>query len=138
MKKSKKKPPQYAARKKAFDNVLRAFRDARHVQVGVSAVNIGGGGKGTANPCRPSLIDFRADVELVFRKIFKIETAWRAFEAAYLDFDSEDSIEMEVHAQKILGDARHNLEQGLGNEFLNRGIHPTHGKGGYFRTIRKR
>jgi hypothetical protein len=133
----KKKLPQFAKRKKAFDCVLQAYRDAKNVQVGVSAVNIGCGGKGTSNPCQPNIVDFRADVELVFHKVFKSESAWRAFEEAYINFDSEDYIEREVHAQSILGETMHSLAQGLGAEFIKRGIFPLHGKGSYFRTIRR-
>jgi len=133
----KRKSPQFAKRKHAFDSVLDSYRAARGVQVGVSAVNIGSGGKGTTNHVRPTLVDFRADVELVFHKVFKAETAWRAFEEAYINFDSEDYIEREVHAQSILGETMHSLAQGLGAEFIKRGIYPLHGKGSYFRTIRR-
>jgi hypothetical protein len=133
----KKKPPLHGKRQKAFDLVMDAFRSVKNVQVGVSAVNIGSGGKGTANPCQPSLVDFRADVTLVFRKIFKSESAWRDFQAAYLDFDSEDYIEREMHAQKIYGKGMQNLKEGVGAEFIKRGIFPMHGNGSYFRTIRR-
>ena len=58
----KKKSPQFAKRKKAFDSVLDSYRAARGVPVGVSAVNIGSGGKGTTNHVRPTLVDSLADV----------------------------------------------------------------------------
>jgi len=135
--KHKKRPP-YDKRKKAFDLVMEAYRGAKNVKVGVSAVNIGGGGKGTANPVKPTLVDFRCDVERVFRKIFKDRlTSWLDFQSAYLDFDSEDYIERGMHAQKIYGEAMQNLEQGMGAEFIKRGIYPMHGKDSYFKTIRR-
>ncbi len=137
MKPKHKKRPPYDKRKKAFDLVMEAYRSARDVKVGVSAVNIGSGGKGTANPVRPTLVDFRCDVERVFRKILKSESAWDAFRQAYLDFDSEDYIERGMHAQKIYGEAMQNLEEGMGAEFIKRGIYPMHGKDSYFRTIRR-
>jgi len=133
----KRKSPQFAKRKHAFDSVLDSYRAARGIQVGVSAVNLGSGGKGTANPVRPTLVDFRCDVERVFNKILKSESAWDAFRQAYLDFDSEDYIERGMHAQKIYGEAMQNLEQGMGAEFIKRGIYPMHGNGSYFKTIRR-
>jgi|GEM_PF-1690278 hypothetical protein len=140
MKKSQKKRPQYRARKNAFDKVIQAYRDAKEVKVGFSAVNMVNDAKGAVNPShqiRPTLVDFRADVELVFRKIFKAASAWKTFQEAYLLFDSEDPIEMGVLAQKLLGrDAMNNLEQGVGAEFIKRGIFPMHGKNSYFRTRR--
>ena len=36
--KPKKKPPQFAKRKKAFDEVMAAYRDAKDVTGGVGAV----------------------------------------------------------------------------------------------------
>ena len=136
MKKSKKKVP-HGKRKKAFDSVLEAYRQAKNVQVGVSAVHIGGGGKGTANPMKPTLVDFRCDTERVFAKILKTSAERRAFREAYLDFDSEDYIERGMHAQKIYGEGMQNLEQGMGALFIARHIYPMHGPGSYFRTIRR-
>src|ERR1019366_6519235 len=136
MKKSKKRP-QHAKRKKAFDAVMEAYRAARGVQVGVSAVTIGAGGKGTPNPTKPTPVDFRCDVEKVFHKILKTALDQQNFYESYLDFDSEDYIERGMHAQKIYGVKMHNLEEGVGAEFLKRGIYPMRGKDSYFLTIRK-
>ena len=86
---------------------------------------------------KPTLVDFRCDTERVFAKILKTSAARRAFREAYLDFDSEDYIERGMHAQKIYGEAMQNLEQGMGAQFIARGIYPMHGPGSYFRTIRR-
>jgi hypothetical protein len=132
-----RKPPQFAKRKLSFDSVLAAYRQAKDVNGGMGAVSIGGGGKGTANPVRPSLTDFRCDVVKVLNKVLKTEEARKQFAIAYLEYDSDDPIEMEVHAEKIMGQGRHGLEQGIGNLFLAKGLFPLHGHGGYFTCVRQ-
>lgn len=134
--KAKKKPPQFAARKKAFDAVLEAYRNAKDTG-SIGAVAIGEGGKGVSNPVRPSLTDFRCDVDRVLFKCIKDGGLMARFACAYIMYDSDDPIEMEVYAEKVVGSGRHGLEQGIGNEFIKRGIYPLHGKRGYFHTIRQ-
>jgi hypothetical protein len=135
--KSRKSKPQHAARKKAFDDVLATYRQAQDMTGGIGAIVIGDGGKGVSNPVRPSLTDFRCDVERVFGKCLKGSLAWKNFFLAYVLYDSDDVIDMGMHAQKILGDGMHGLEQGMGALFIKHGIYPLHGKGGYFHCIRQ-
>jgi hypothetical protein len=133
--KSKKKVP-YAKRKKAFDTVLEAYRSAKDLTGGLGAITISDTGKPAKNFVKPTLSDFRCDVVKVFTKILTQDNVL-AFYKAYIEFDSTDTIEMEMHADKLIGSGRHNLEQGMGAEFIKRGIYPTTGKGGYFKTIRQ-
>lgn len=131
----KKKSPPYAKRKLAFDETLAAYRNAKDFTGGLGAISISDAGKPAKNLAKPSLTDFRCDVERVFNKILKQNRS--LFFTAYVYFDSEDSIEMEIHAQNLLGDLRHGLEQGMGAEFIKRGISPQYGKRGYFNSIRR-
>jgi hypothetical protein len=138
-KSQKSKKPQFAARKKAFDAVLEAYRSAKDVTGGIGAAAIGEGGKGVSNPVKPSLTDFRCDVDRVINKcVPESDKVMRLrFRLAYIEFDSENPIDMEVMAEKVIGSGRHNLEQGMGAEFIKRGLYPLHGKRGYFHTIRQ-
>ena len=133
--KPKKKPPQFGARKKAFDDVLDAYRKAK--DTGIGAVVIGDGGKSVRIPTRPSLTDFRCDVDKVIRKCVTNRVDFIRFRLAYVEFDSDNLIDMEIYADKVVGTGRHNLEQGLGAEFIKRGIYPMHGKRGYFHVVRQ-
>ena len=135
--KPKKKPPQFAKRKKAFDEVMAAYRDAKDVTGGMGAVAITDAGGGTPNPAKPSLTDFRCDVERVIYKCVKAGGLMARFAAVYIMFDSENPIDTERLADQVIGSGRHNLEQGLGAEFLKRGIYPLNGKRGYFHSIRQ-
>jgi hypothetical protein len=130
-----KKPPQFAARKKAFDRVLEAYRDAKDTG-GIGAAVLSGG-KGVSNPVKPSLTDFRCDVMKVVNKCLLNAVDRLRFRLAYIDFDSESPIDCEVFAERVMGSMRHGLEQGCGAEFIKRGIYPMHGKKGYFHTIRQ-
>lgn len=133
MKKSqpKKEKRQYAKAKKAFDSVMSAYRNL--MVITVSAVNVNGGSKGSTNPAKPTPTDFRCDVERAVKLRLKGATEAQ-FLKAYIEFDSEDSIEQEVHAQKVIGSKRHSIEQRLGAEFLRRKLYPI--QNGYFRSIR--
>ena len=132
MKSRKSKSVPHAARKKAFDLVMKAYRGAKDVTGGVGSLTISDIGKGAPNPVKPSLTDFRCDVEKVISKCVPDEDRLRQFCEAYITYDSEDSIEMEVHADKIMGSGRHGLEEGIGSLFIKRGINK-----GYFHCIRK-
>lgn len=137
--KSQKKKPQFAARKKAFDEVMDAYRDAKDSNGGIGAVVVSDGGRGVSNPVRPSLTDFRCDVDRVISKCIPYghKALGLRFWLAYVMFDSESIIENEVYAEKVMGSLRHNLEQGIGAEFIKRGIYPLHGKRGYFHVVRQ-
>lgn len=131
--KLKTKKPQFAKRKAAFDDVMQAYRDSQIAPL--SAIQYGDSSSGTRYEAKPTLTDFKCDVERVIAKCVKTEKI--NFLKAYVWFDSEDAIEREIHADQIIGEGRHNLEQGMGAEFIRRHIHPTKGKGGYFNVIRK-
>lgn len=133
MKKNQKRP-QFAKRKLAFDETLAAYRNAKDYTGGLGAITISDSGKPAKNLAKPSLTDFRCDVEQVFNKILKNPKLKVDFYTAYVAYDSEDAIDMEVHAQGIMGDMRHGLEQGVGAELIKRGIHPQRV---YFKTIRR-
>jgi len=133
--KSRKQKPQFAARKKAFDAVMSAYRQAK--DTGLGAATVDGGGKGVSNPVRPSLTDFRCDVERVFNKCVTAQDMVVRFRAVYINFDSENPIDNERYADKVIGSMRHGLEQGIGALFIKNGLYPLHGGGGYFHTIRQ-
>jgi hypothetical protein len=133
--KSQKKKPQFAARKKAFDDVMEMYRSSRDT-TGIGAVDVSGGGKATAYHVKPTLTDFRCDVDKVIMKC-TVGVLRLRFVLTYIQYDSESSIDMEKHADIMLGSGRHNLEQGMGAEFIKRGIYPLRGGRGYFHCVRK-
>jgi len=133
--KSRKQKPQFAARKRAFDDVMAMYRQAQ--DNGLGTANISGEGKGSSNPVRPSLTDFRCDVERVINHCVTAQEAVVRFRAAYINYDSENQIDIERYADKVIGTGRHGLEQGVGTLFIRNGIYPLHGKGGYFHCIRQ-
>jgi hypothetical protein len=133
--KSRKQKPQWAARKKAFDSVMTAYRQAKDTGLGTASID--GGGKGVSNPVRPSLTDFRCDCEKIFNKVVTAQDMVVRFRACYINYDSESSIDNERYADKVIGSGRHAIEQGCGNLFLKNGLFPLHGRGGYFTTIRQ-
>jgi len=132
----KNKSPQFAKRKKAFDSVMEAYRSAKDTNGGLGAMVIDAGGRETMNPVRPTLTDFRADVDRVVNKCCPSRISRLRFRLAYIDYDSPDEIEMGKYADKIISTGKNNLEQGVGAEFIKRGIYPMYGKGGYFSTLR--
>src|ERR1035437_7006279 len=138
MKKQKSKLPLYAKRKKAFDSVMDMYRGVRGMAIGVGAVSLSAGGRGTSNPAvRPSLADFRCDVDNVIKKLVASHMLC-LFYLAYT-YDAEDQRELEIYAQGVLGrDACNVFAQQIGAEFLNRGISPMHGDGGYFTSRGKK
>jgi hypothetical protein len=133
-----KKPRNYAANKKAFDEVMQYYRDTHDVGLGaMSYEHVGMGG--TPNRAKPTPTDFRSDVELVIYPLLaKKRIPFYRFIAAYILWDSEDPIENEMHAHKLLGDRRHSIEQRMGEEFRNRDIFPVRGGKGYFHVLRKK
>ena len=130
--KPKRKAPQFAKRKAAFDAVMAAYRDCQGTTLG--AVKYSDGSGGSRNPAKPTMTDFKCDVDRVLKKCVKQPVRFRL---AYVEFDSDDPIEREVYAEKVMGPTRHNLEQGIGAEFIRRHISPTRGKKGYFTSVRK-
>jgi hypothetical protein len=119
----KKKVPNFAKQKRAFDQVLEAYRNSR-AHNGLGSVNLTVS-KGTTclDPAKPNMPEFRADVECVVEALVAVKYhLW--FWAAYSWFDSTDAIERELFAQRLLGDRRHSWEQRLGARFIETGIYP--------------
>jgi hypothetical protein len=133
--KSRKQRPQFRERKKAFDSVMACYRQAQDTGLGTASID--GGGKGVSNPVRPSLTDFRCDVEKVINKCVTAQDMVVRFRASYINFDSENPIDNERYADKVIGGGRHSIEQGCGNLFIKNGLYPLHGRGGYFNCIRQ-
>jgi hypothetical protein len=137
MKSQKPKKPLFAARKRAFDRVLEAYRSAKDTNGSIGVILISRGGKGVTNRVRPTLTDFRCDCERVFNHCLRSTADKIRFRLAYLEFDSENPIEREIFADKVFGTGRHSLEQGIGALILKIGVYPLYGKNGYFHTVRQ-
>lgn len=104
----------------------------------ITAVNFeGSGGKpAAANPAKPTMVDFRCDVFRAIQTACPKDVSLVSFHLAYTLYDSDDEIDRELHAQKLLHDRRHSVEQRIGAEFLRRKLFPVQGKG-YFYAPRK-
>lgn len=131
----KVKPPKFAVNKRAFDETLRAFRDSHGNALGAMQYNDSSGVP--RYEAKPTPTDFKCDVEKVISKCAKKWPGLKNFYLAYVVFDSDDTIEIEVHANRVIGEGRHGLEQGMGAEFIRRKLFPAQGKKGYFNAIRK-
>lgn len=81
-------------------------------------------------------MEFWADAFLAIQQACPKDVDLRRFHRAYTLYDSEDVIDIEKHAQKVLGDRRHSVEQRVGAEFIRRKIYPVQGKG-YFYAVRE-
>lgn len=139
----KKKPgpkPGFAKNKAAFDGVMNHLRRMGKPTLGhVGAVNIqsqSGGKPAAKNPAKPSMVDFWADVFLAIKFAIPRDIDLVKFHLAYTLYDSEDALDRELHAQKVLHDRRHSVEQRLGAEFIRRKIFPVQGRG-YFYALRR-
>jgi hypothetical protein len=128
----KRKPKDHRKNKRAFDSVMSHLRKCSTSTLGASKLP-GSSGKSSPNPVKPSVIDFRADVMKAVTARLPKDISLEKFVEAYVDFDTEDDIEREVHAQKILHDRRHSAEQRCGDEFILRGIYPVNR---YFTSVR--
>jgi hypothetical protein len=96
--------------------------------------NVGSGG--SRNPAKPTTVEFWADAFIAIRAACPRDIDMVTFHLAYTLFDSEDAIEQEKHADRLLGGRRHSVEQRVGEEFLKRGLFPVMGRG-YFFSERK-
>jgi hypothetical protein len=127
MKHRNRKPlkQEFGLNKKAFDSVMACYKTSQFT--GIEATDYAKNSSLPSTPAiyrgKPTTQDFRIDVSLVFRKVVPPEMLSR-FESAYLCYDSDDPIENEVVADKLLGKRRHLWEQKCGAEFLIRGIYP--------------
>jgi len=126
-KKKAPKPKEYRRNKRAFDRVMSRLRAFSNIQIGPAGVTkYDGGARGAQRDlAEPTAIDFRCDVMKAIESKISTETLLIKFHIAYLNFDSVDYIEREMHAHKVIGERRHRLEQRIGAEFIRRGIYPT-------------
>ena len=134
------KPEGYRKNKEAFDSVMNHLRRMGKPTLGhVGAVNIqaqSGGKPAAKNPAKPSMVDFWADVFLAIKVAVPKDIDLVKFHIAYTLYDSDDAIDRELWAQKVLHDRRHSVEQRLGAEFIRRKIFPVQGRG-YFYAPRR-
>lgn len=129
---SARKPKRFAERKSAFDATMAAYRNSRFT--GIGAAGISDASAGTKNPARPNLIEFRADVEKIVESVLTDVRALWYFYATYIHFDSQDEIEREMFADRMLGKSRHATEQEIGLLFIQRGLYSVQK---YFTSVRK-
>lgn len=92
--------------------------------------NIGSGG--SRNPAKPTTVEFWADAFLAIRAACPKDVDMVSFHLAYTLFDTEDAIEQEKHADRVIGGRRHSVEQRVGEEFVRRGIFPVQARGYFF------
>lgn len=129
--KQKKKPRNYALNKKSFDAVLESYRGAK--DRGVAATGLSDGGVAAKNPAKPSLIEFRCDVDKAVSAILKDADLELWFRATYVLFEPSDDLEMELWADRMMPN-RHRYEQRIGAEFVRRAIYPLNK---YFHAVRR-
>ncbi len=127
-KQKKRKPePAYTKNKKAFDAVITHFRRMGRPQLGaIVAMNFekAGGSPSAKNPSAPTPVDFGCDVILAVTAAMPKGITLESVKQAYFEFDSDDEIERNVYAGKILKGRVHSVEQRLGAEFVRRAIWP--------------
>lgn len=122
-----KKTQAYAKNKKAFDDVMTRMRRMGSPKLGpLGAMNFAkaGGSPSAKNPVAPNLVEFRCDVMMAVRAAMPKGVSLAKFVQAYLLYDSEDVIEQNVFAQKVMGGRVHSVEQRIGAEFVRREIWP--------------
>jgi hypothetical protein len=128
----------YRRNKLSFDSVLSHMRKIGRPWMSPSRAldmaNIGSGG--SRNPAKPNTVEFWADAFLAIRAACPRDINLVTFHLAYTLFDSEDVVEQEQHAEKLLGGRRHSVEQRVGEEFIRRGVYPVQGRG-YFYSLRR-
>jgi hypothetical protein len=119
----KKRQPNFGKQKRAFDQVLEAYRRS-HVQVtGLGCINLRPAAGVRRDPAKPIPAEFRCDVEQTVEDLVGVKYhQW--FWAAYSWYDGTDVIEREMFAQRLLGDRRHSWEQRLGAKFIEIGLYP--------------
>jgi hypothetical protein len=117
----KKKVRNYGVNKKAFDFILSHYRKLSCVSPMRDSVhNVGSVRSGKSENSKPSS-DFKCDVELAVSLVVP-STKLVRFYAAYASW-SDDYIQQEQIADKLLGGARHSYEQRLGELFIRKGLY---------------
>ena len=124
---SEKAKPDYRANKQAFDQVLHRVRQNGEVTVGpVKAVKPdGSSGKPAAiNPAIPNMVEFLCDVIIAVKRVLPRDISFERFRQVYMFPRTDDYLEQEKFAQKVLRDRRHSAEQRIGAEFIRVSIFP--------------
>ncbi len=129
----KKKVKNYSRSKKAFDSVFSHYRSLS-TTTSIPAVNAAAGGKPSRNPTKPTPLDFKVDVDRVVNIVVP-EKNRLIFYVSYGGCWTDEQLEIEKLADKMLGGVRHSYEQRLGDQFIKRKIFPVQGHG-YFWSIR--
>jgi hypothetical protein len=129
----KKKVKNYSRSKRAFDSVFSHYRSLS-TTTSIPAVNAAAGSKPSRNPAKPTPLDFKVDVDRVVNIVVS-EKNRRRFYVAYGGRWTDDQLEVERLADKLLGGVRHSYEQRLGDQFIKRGLFPVQGHG-YFWSVR--
>lgn len=122
----------YGKNKKAFDSVFSHYRSLS-TTTSIPAVNTASGGKPSRNPAKPTPLDFKVDVDRIVNIVVPSRDQIR-FYVTYAAW-TDDQIEIERLADKMLGGVRHSYEQRLGDQFIKRKVFPVQGHG-YFWSIR--
>jgi hypothetical protein len=106
--------------------MLRFRRMDRPLNGPPGAVNLGGGSgaPSSKNNVAPTLVEFRCDVLLAIKASMPRGVKLSNFFLAYLLYDSEDELERNTFAAKVLGGRVHSVEQRIGAEFVRRAIWP--------------
>jgi len=134
-KKQNQKAKRYAKNKSAFDSVMSHYRSLNGIG-SIPAINIEKGSSGgTANPARPTPLDFLCDVERTLVRVVP-KRYMTKFIVVYILIECLTALEQEMLADRVIGGARHSIEQRVGESFIARKVHPVQGKG-YFHCVRK-
>jgi hypothetical protein len=81
-----------------------------------------GGNKTKIFPVLATHVEWFATVCIAITASLPKDISYGRFAAVYFSDYSDDYIECEKYAQKVLGDRRHSAEQRVGAEFIRRGI----------------
>jgi hypothetical protein len=122
-----KKTQAFSKNKRAFDDVMNRLRSIGSPKLGpLGAMNFAkcGGSPSAKNPVAPNMVEFRCDVLMAIKAAMPKGVRLAKFIQAYLIWDSEDALEQNVFAQKVLGGRVHSVEQRIGAEFVRRAIWP--------------
>ena len=100
----------FGKNKRSFDQVMAVYRASQFT--GIQATDYRHKSATTPNRATPTSVEFRIDCDICIRK--KVPAGRMArFKAAYCYYDSENPIESEIVAEKVMGLKRHRIEQRL-------------------------
>ena len=118
----KKRVPNFAKQKRAFDQVMEAYRTTTAPFLGCRNLKLPA--LAVRDLAKPTPSEFRCDVQLVIASVVAARYhPW--FYAVYSWYENPDALAREMFAQRMLGDRRHSWEQRLGARFIKIGLYPT-------------